>query len=139
MKEQLKEFVEMAKLKRDLEAELESVMKRMAELEQPLMESFAEQGIQNINIDGETVYLHSQIWAKVADGATKDDVLVGLKAAGLGDYVNETYNSNQVSALLREWADQQLPIPEPLVGKLEANEKFSLRVRKATAPVRRAA
>lgn len=127
----LKEYVQMSALKKSIEEELESVKVRLAEIEPQLLDEFAEAGMQSANIDGHTIYIQRQLWAKVEDGASKDDVILGLKAAGYSDYVNETYNTQQVSALLREWDKQELPIPAPLEGKLGSTEKFSLRVRKA--------
>lgn len=127
----LSEFMEMYELKRDLEAELKSVTERIGELEPPLLEYFALTGTERVTRNGLTAFLHSQLWAKIEEGATKADVIEGLREAGLADYVSETYNSNQVSALLREWAEQELPIPGPLQGKLGATEKHSIRVRKA--------
>ena len=129
-------FAELYNRKRDLDAEVKRVEEEMKVLEGPLMEQFASDGISSVKIGGQTVYLHSQLWAKliVRDGedrdAAKERALNALKAAQLEDFVEESYNSNRLSAYLRELKQQGKPMPEEFEGAIEGITQFSLRARK---------
>ena len=130
--ERLKEFVEKDARKQALKRELNQLNKELNELEPELLESFAEEGVESIKVDGRIVFLHRQIWAQVVGGACNRPLAVeALKRAGLSDFVSENFNSNQLSAYMRELERNGEPLPEEFDGILEANEKFSLRTRKA--------
>jgi hypothetical protein len=63
--------------------------------------------------------------------ATKEQVNAALKACGMGDMVAETFNSQTVSAYLRDLDKQGLPVPAQLAAVLDASETFKLKVRKS--------
>lgn len=105
-------------------------------LERQLIEQYAEEGVQNIRVDGSTVYLERKVYAqkeKGPDGEVVETSAVteALIAAGLGDFVTPTYNVNTLSAYLRELDEQGEPLPEALVGLVRPAEVFKLKHRKA--------
>jgi hypothetical protein len=118
----------MSRLKADLEAELESTKKRLDEIEPELMQQMTCDGVQRVNAHGRTVYIHRQLWAKPKDG-DKNAVCEALRGCGLGQYVSETFNTNSLSAYIRELEQQQQPVPEPLAAVIETSEVFRLRTR----------
>lgn len=145
-KESLAEFVQLAARKRELDAEMKTVAALIDEMEGPLLAEMSEMGMQNTKINGVTVYINRQLWA----GAMKDEwvdpdgntVLVtntpatceALVECGLGDFVKPSFNTNTLSAWLREQPldDQGQPIlPEGLAGRMTVSEKFSLRTRRS--------
>lgn len=128
--EKLKQFVRLSEQKSELEGALEVVKKNLAELEPEILEGFEELGAQNMNIDGRTVYIHSQIWAGSVDGNTQA-LVDSLKANGHGDLVKEQYNSNTLSAWVRELLKNGEEIPAPIQPHINITEKFSVRTRKA--------
>lgn len=126
----IEEFVSLAQQRRELEAKLDTVVHRIGELEPRVLEEMADAGIPSFrHASGCTVYTERKIWAKIAAGATKEDVVEALKAAGYDMYVTETYNTNSVSALLREWERDNQPLPVQLEGKIEASEVYKAKVR----------
>lgn len=126
--ELLKEFVDLQKLKADLDAELESCKKRLAEIEPILLDQFSQNSTSKVTAHGRTVYVHRQLWAKAKDG-DKQAVIEALRASSLTQYVSETFNTNSLSAYVRELEAQGVPLPEPLAATIETSEVFSLRSR----------
>lgn len=126
-----KEFAELSKEKKRLEAELAKVKERLVEIEPYLLDIWSRDGVNRITISGITLYMHSQLWAVVAEGCTKEDAIAGLKEAGLGDFVAENYNSNTLSAHFRELA-KNVDLADIVIPKgVALTEKFSIRALKA--------
>jgi|WetSurMetagenome_2_1015567.scaffolds.fasta_scaffold03374_8 hypothetical protein len=125
--EKFKEFAALSKKKRELDFELDQVKEKLSILEPQILDSMAESGMDKITIDGMTLFIHSQLWAGVADGFTKPEAVAGLKAAGLSDLLEETYNTNKLSAYFRELKKDNDNIDLP-VG-ISLTEKFSIRTR----------
>lgn len=130
------EFVLLTREKRQLEAQLNSVKQSLEELEAELLDQMMDSGIQNMKTPFGTIYLHSQVWAsypKNDDGEPQyQDANEALKEAGLGTFVNERFNSNTLSAWVRELPrdDMENPIlPEQLKGKLDVATKWGVRAR----------
>lgn len=122
------------KLYRDLKAEAkrlgaeaDGVKEEAAKLERELLEVFADEGVQNVKVDGSTVYLHRALWAQKEAGVTTEDVVEGLKEAGLHDFVAEGFNTNTLSGYLRDLDRADEAMPPALVGKVKAAEVFSIR------------
>jgi len=137
---QVGEFVALAKRKAELDAELKSVKAKMDKLEAGLIGYYVENNIQNLNIDGRTVYLHRQVWASLKDAASG---VAALKAAGLGDLVKETCNGQTLSAWVREQLESKvMPLdsaanladlldqPQEVKDQLKVSETVGLRVTK---------
>jgi len=130
--ELLKEFAKIDTEISDMELKLKMLKKRKAEIDPVLQEQFASAGIQNINVDGRTVYISTKIWAKKEDGVTDADVVEALKQAGLGDsYVAEKFNHQSLSALIREWVNNDEPFPEEFKGIIGYVENVQVTSRKA--------
>lgn len=129
----LREFVSIDSKISELDTELKILKKRKAEIDPVLQEQFASAGIQNINIDGRTVYVSNQIWAKKEDGATDADVVAALKAAGFGEmYVSEKFSHQSLSALIREWVNNDEDLPEEFKGIIGYTEKTQVASRKSS-------
>ena len=128
--EELKRFVALEERRRQLEAEVETIRAEATELEQRLLPQFEQEGFEKISIDGRTVYVERKLWAKARDG-NKAAVCKALKRARLGDYVEETFNTNSLSAYVRELDREERPLPPSLREVLEVSEVFKLRTRRS--------
>jgi hypothetical protein len=115
------------------EAEAKALKEEATLLEAELVEMFTDAGMQNINVDGKTIYLHRSVYAQRCPGKTLDDVKAALIAAGAGDLVTETVNANTLSAWVRELTDDDdAPgLPDAVVGVLEPGERFGVRINAA--------
>ena len=135
--EKLRRYVELDKRKADLKAELSDINSEMDTLEEVLLTQFEQDGIQNMNIDGRTVYLHRQLWASAED-KDNERATQALKAAGLGDMVAERFNTQTLSSWVREQValadDDDLDdlfdaLPDEFRGAIKVAERHQLRTR----------
>jgi hypothetical protein len=123
-----KKFIELDKKKKQLKSELKEVEKNLQSLESILTDNLLNNDISKFTIGDRTVYITKQIWASVSD---QYKAVKLLKQAGYGDYVQEKYNANQLSRLLRDLDEQEVDIPSEFKGVIEPLVKTSLRVVKA--------
>ena len=114
-----------------LEGEAEGIKARANEIERELVEEFSDEGVQNVKIDGSTVFLRRELWAQKEQGVSSDDVVEALREAGLGDFVALGYNSSALSARLRELDADDAPLPAALVGVVKVAEVFKIRYQKS--------
>lgn len=129
--ERLKRFAELAKRKREVEGELDRIRVEMSELEEYLKGEFEKSGISSTTVDGVTCYLHRQLWAK-ARGGEYARACSALREAGLGQMVEEKFNTQTLSAWVREQEASDIELPPALKEVIEVSEVFSVRTRKAS-------
>lgn len=98
--QQLKTFVSLEKQKRELDARLKEVKQTLDELEEVLVPQFIEDGVQRMTVDGRTVAIQQDVYASPA--LCREDVVKALKLSELGQYVGENYNTNSLTAFVRE-------------------------------------
>ncbi len=118
----------MIERKRELEQELKRLNVEIAETEKLALDQFTDAGVDSIKINGSTLYLHRQLWVGVAEGFTKEQASKQLKEVGLGDYVQESFNINSLSAYYREATRESDDVHIPEALKLD--ERYSIRMRK---------
>lgn len=128
--EQLRTFVTLEQQRLDLEIQIDAIKRETAELEAALLPQFEQDAIDRISIDGRTVYVERKLWAKAKDG-DKPSVCKALKRCRLGDYVEETFNTNSLSAYVRELDREGRPLPPSLATVLDVSEVFKLRTRRS--------
>ena len=76
------------------------------------------------------VHLNRTIWAKCVD-EDWGRAVAALKDAGLEEFIETKYDSRKFSVYLRELDKENKPLPEPLMGAVEANVRLSLRTRRS--------
>jgi hypothetical protein len=126
--ENLQEFVDLENDRRDLELRLKQIKERRQELEEKLLSQFEESGVQSMRVNGMTVYMHRQLWAN--HNGDKETTVQALRASGLGDMIYETFNSQTLSAWVREMEDIDTEIPEAVRPHLKLSERFSIRTQR---------
>jgi len=122
------EHIELHLEKRQLENQLEKVKQKIADGEHRLIEELVANEMQKISIGGETCYINSTIWANVSD---KNKAIEVLLNEGYGDLVKPSYNSNQISRLLRDFDENGQDAPASFAGIIEPFVKYSLKVIKS--------
>jgi len=128
--DELKRFVALEERRKQLEAEVETIKAESSELEVRLLPQFEQSGTERIAIDGRTVYVERKLWAKAKDG-DKPSVCKALKRCRLGDYVEETFNTNSLSAYVRELDREGKQLSPALAMVLDISEVFKLRTRRS--------
>jgi hypothetical protein len=97
----MKRFVRLDKQRRDFDAKLKDCKRQIEELEPTVREQITRAGLDRVTIDGLTIFIKRDLWVKVPEGM-REAACIALQAAGLGQYVAENFNSQSVSAYLRE-------------------------------------
>lgn len=134
------EYLQRKNEKSELERQMRAVQDWLNETEQVLLEQFVQEGTQSVKIKGlGTAFIRSQLWAgpvKDENGESNYELSCeAFRAAGLPMFVQERFNTQTVSAWVRELPkDEQTgePIlPDELKGKLTITEQFKVATRNA--------
>lgn len=132
----LSRYAELAIEKRDADARRREIMAEMDAIRPGLLEQFATNGVQSINLkDAGTCYLHESGWVKtkrVGAKATPEEIERGidaLKAAGYGDLIAEKWNTQTLSAIWREWLRDGITPNSALRNAFEFEVTTDIRVR----------
>lgn len=161
----VQQFRELQKKKKQVEAVLEKITEQLAICEQAIMAEFEVSGTASVKLEtGETVYTHSQYWAKPSpiyelddngerkldeDGYPiikidpdtgeemyygKEDIIQAMRSSGLGHLIAEGYNSNSLSGAIREYFKNDDELPEELAKVLVTEPTYSIRLRGLKVP-----
>lgn len=135
----LRRYLELRGEQAIAEAEGKAIKDEANLLEGELVEAFSEAQMQNVNLDGKTVYLHRSTFAQRKAGVETEDLKAGLRAAGADDLITETVNAQTLSAYVRELTeDDDAPgLPEPLVDLLELGERYAIRIKASASRTKR--
>lgn len=130
------DFVRLTKQQEGLEAQLDAVKRERDAVHARLLREFERSGLQRLTVDGRTVYLRREVKAFKAKGVKTEDLLDGLRAAGLTDYVKESYSAQSLTGLAKTWdreehGEEAEQMPPELEGLLTVQEKFDVRAVKA--------
>lgn len=131
--ERLRRYATLDQERLALRRRVAELAEELRPLEEQILEEIVQEGVPQAKVetpDGRvTVYLERKIWAKCTD-EDWPRACAALRDAGLGDFVLERYNTTTFSAYLRELDKAGTPMPEPLVGAIEADERLSIRTRR---------
>jgi hypothetical protein len=131
-----KQFGSLIARKREVEDELRAVKSEIAALEPLLLEELRNNQMERLSVStgngSVTLYTHKLLVAKPKDG-NRPQVVATLKANGLADLVSENYNSNTLSAYVREHLANGEMLPAALAEVIETEEIVSLRGRRSAA------
>ena len=135
----VKEFVILSGDIKMNDEENDTRKEKLKVLERTLLGRFERAKCDKMGVLGKTIYIRRQLWAKnITDSAT---TVEALKAAGLHDLVEEKFNSNALSAYVREVEKEhtdKLPLsceeirgflPKPLQFAIDVTQKITLHVR----------
>ena len=126
--QEYQEYISLNETKKIKEKELEEIKKQIADKERLLVENLVNNNMSKLTIGNRTVYINQTTWAKISD---KEEAIKILEQEGYGDYIKPTYNSQQVSRLLRDFEENEQPIPSSFKGIIDPVIKTSLNVIKA--------
>lgn len=144
----IKRLAELQQKKKDLEDYLEVLKRDMKELEAEVMQAFLDEGLQKFTVtikteSGDTVdrtlYLHRQIWAGYHQNETGDgkaQLTQSLEHEGLSDLVRKDFNTQKLSAWLREYDEDnddpdtiRAKLPESIQDKIKISEVYQIKSR----------
>lgn len=112
------------------EAEAKATKDQMAILEEQILSNLAREGVGSVKVLGTTLFIRTQRWARAKEG-DKERAIAALREVGLGDFVAEGFNTQTVSAWLREQVRDEIDIPEAFTDAFDTTETFKLGTRKS--------
>jgi hypothetical protein len=127
--EKLMKYARLFRARKKLKKKYDALGKDLESMGSGLIEHLSENQIDKCNLHGGyVVYIDTKIWPKLK--ASREKVVEALKAAGHGDIVNETFNTNSLASWLRELDALDQDVPEPLQDYIEKNPVSTLLVKK---------
>lgn len=130
LRELLAEFVALEIERREHEDKLKVIAERLAKINEPLLDAFADSGIQNAKVNGLTVYVRMDRYCSKKSDASTEQVCAALKTCGLGYMVSDGYNAQSLKSKVKEWQDNGVEVPAALSGLLNIGEVPRLATRK---------
>jgi len=127
--EQLKRYVELEKERRRLEQLLGGVRESIDALMPVMTESFAANGLDNMRLDGLTIYKRAVRYVTKRTGISTQEVCERLERAGLGYMVAPAYNANSLKSCILERLDNDQTIPPEIEEVLNIGSMVSLSTR----------
>ena len=131
--------VEVIRKKSHLTSELKTADDELKRLQPLVFTYFAQHGIKRIRINGVTLFLRRELWARPKVPGHQPEVCAVMKATGYGHFVHDTYNASTFSAHIRELerkhataiasgaaADVTAFLPPALAAVLNVNPSFKL-------------
>lgn len=122
----LEELVNIDRTRKELKSDLDKLNSERAIIEAKILDTWEQTGTSQQKVDGSTIYLHGQKWAKPKDGDRAAVVKV-LELLGMHDFVN--FNTQSLSGYCREQEKQDSPLPPELEAVLEFSEDWKVKVR----------
>lgn len=124
----------------DLKDELKMLELEYADAQEKALEYMSEEGIQRINVDGRTLYIHEQMWASAEDGMSEQLVqhfldhgqmeMVSVGSQRLSGYVRELYKEWETPGEAVEDTITKKKEEEKWLNLVKVSVKRSARVRK---------
>jgi hypothetical protein len=135
----IRRYRELREAEAAADAEKGAIKEEADALETELVEAFSEAGLQNLSVDGKTVYLHRSTYALKQPGVTADDIKTALIESGNADLVTETVNAQTLNAFVRELldSDDAKGLPPELASLLSLGERYGVRITTSTSPNRK--
>ena len=124
----LKVLKSLIEKKRQLQAELKEVQKEIDRVQPAALQILADEGIQNLRLDGTLLYIARDVRPKIKEGWARNEVVDALKEAGMDDFVKEDFNLRTLGAYFKEATatDDDFVFPDGL----EMTEHFEIRLRR---------
>ena len=119
--ELIKTYLNFDRQRKKLELQVKDLKEKLAKLMPKVEEELLQAGVDSLKLDGASVGTRSQLWAKPKNG-DYEKACEALRKAGLDDFVRERFNTNTLSAYVRELRDNDQPLPESFVGVIEVSE-----------------
>ena len=130
----VRKYAELTAKKRQLKSQMDEVDSDLVALQETILDQMAQNGVPSLKVDTDegrfTVFTRRELWAGALEG-DYERACVALKMAGMGDLVEERFNTQRLSAVVREMDATGTPLPESFVGAIKVSEVFKLSVRKA--------
>ena len=115
------EFIRLECARRNLDEEIDKIKKEQAELQQQILDDWADQGIQSIKTDKGTLHIRCDFVCNKRTEVSRDEMCKLLEANGLGELVAPNYNAAGLKSWVKEQLEQTGELPEALTTALKTD------------------
>lgn len=131
--ERLRNYISLSDEIKEMEATVKDLKEQKDKAQEILLDEFGADGVQNLKIDGRTMYVNRSLKPSVSPGG-QPALCAAFKSLGLGDMVKESVNFQTLGGWMRNDIERDvddMPILPPEVQEIvSVFEDFSIRVRK---------
>lgn len=113
----------------DLKTQTDQAQAEEKKLKDQALEYFAENSLDKVSIDGQTIYTTTKVWARLPE---PDTAIPVLQQHGLGFLVKPTVNTNSLSSWYREQLDTGQELPQALLDVIKVSDSPDIAVRKVS-------
>jgi predicted ATP-dependent Lon-type protease len=114
----------------ELDAELKKAKAFVERCESEVLDLYVENGWQNVKCNGRVVSLVKKTYARPVP-EQGEALLAALREHGYGDLVKSAVLPSTLSALVREHARDDDPLPESIAQHIIVTELFSVSMKKS--------
>jgi len=126
--DEIKRIIELTDQIREAAEHVKALEDERAVLEAKLIDRWADDGVQSVNVEGRCVHMHVSTYADLPQGM--EAAIDVLRQSDFADLVKPTVNRQSLGALVRE-LHQDGNLPESFQGVIEVGHRPAIRVRKA--------
>ena len=122
----VKAHVNLLKRKQEIEAELLGIKESIKQSVPGVLSFFEKKGVENIKVDGVTLFTKREIWAKYNEGFDTNTAAEYLAKNGYEDFAKPKTNLQGLNALLRECDKEGREIPAAIGHVVKSSEIFKV-------------
>lgn len=128
--DRLREYADLRTEIKELEAKVKELRKTAENIEGQLLNDFANEGVQRMTVDGKTLYLRREVWARRHTDVDSTDMAQALMGSErFADLVSPSVNMQSLSARVREYVQEEEDLPPEVERVVRVDEVFRLGVR----------
>ncbi len=124
-------FAQLEHERRELEDRLDAVKKEQAQLQEYILDDWANRGQKSANVDGLTIYVAQDFYCTKRSDVSTEQLIETLRQHGLERVIQVGYNASSLKAFIKEQIADGSAIPEPLQRMLHYDTIPRLRARLA--------
>lgn len=127
-----REVVQKTRRRQELELELKQVKDSLSDLQQRLLDAIEEGRYPaKSQVDGMSIFVRRTVWARPKERGDegKEAAVMALRACGLDDYVQDTFNTHSISAYVRDVEKEGEVLPPEFLDAFRIDETFELQAR----------
>ena len=125
---EIKRIIELTDQIKEAAEHVKALEDERAVLEARLIDKWADEGVQSVNVEGRCVHMHVSTYANLPQGM--EAAIDVLRQSDFADLVKPTVNRQSLGALVRE-LHQNDNLPQSFQGVIEVGHRPAIRVRKA--------
>jgi len=113
----LNEFATVMLQIKEQKATLKKLATKKEELNSQVVDHLIDNQVDRITVNGQTIHTHTRIALKIL--SSKKDVIEVLKKSEYKFYVEESFNTTSINALLSEMVNNDIPFPPEFEGHID--------------------